>query len=66
MYFFDPFDITVALSANCDYMQSEMWKVLNMLTNNSQFPQQAVNDSKTISLWTFPLTQYLAHMCEAC
>ena len=33
--------------------------------HNLQFLQQAVNDSKTICLWTFPLTKYPAHMCEA-
>ena len=39
---------------------------VNVFTNNSQFLQQAVNSSKTMCLWTFPLTQYPAHMCEVC
>ena len=34
----------------CNYTQSEIQNVLNILTNNSQFPQLAVNDSKTICL----------------
>ena len=39
----------VALSA-CNYMQSEIKECTNVLTNNSQFHQQAVNDSKTMCL----------------
>ena len=49
-----------------DQLQIHAIRDQERVDNNSQFLQQAVNDSKAKCLWTSPLTQQLTHKCELC
>ena len=45
------------IATTCNYRLGTCWQQFTV-------SPAAVNDSKTMCLWTFQLTQYPAHMCE--